>query len=170
MTMTVLITGATGRVGGNVLAGLLERDVPVRVTSVDPERAALPAGVEVLRADLSEPESLRPALAGVDRVFLYSRFRKPEPLLAVLREAGVGHVVFLSSSAAAEKPADETRFDGGAGMRWIESRIVASGLTYTFVRPDTFAANALFWRDQIRDTGSVALSYPESVQVPIHER
>jgi uncharacterized protein YbjT (DUF2867 family) len=167
--MTVLITGATGRVGGNVLAGLLERGVPVRVTSRDPGRATLPAGVAVARADLDDPESLRPALAGVDRVFLYSRFREPDPLLAVLRAAGVDHVVLLSASAAAvEKPAGG--FDGGGGMRWVEQRIIASGLTYTFVRPDTFAANALFWRDQIRDTGSVALPYPDSVQVPIHER
>jgi uncharacterized protein YbjT (DUF2867 family) len=169
ITMTVLITGATGSVGGNVLAGVLEHGVPVRVTSRDPSRAVFPPDVEVAQADLRDPESIRAAVAGVERVFLYPRFREPDQLMAVLRESGVEHVVLLSASAAAVEKSDGA-FDGGGGMRWVEQRIIASGLTYTFVRPDTFAANALFWRDSIRDSGSVALPYPESVQVPIHER
>jgi uncharacterized protein YbjT (DUF2867 family) len=99
--MTVLITGGTGNVGGNVVAGLLERGVPVRVTSRDPSQAILPAGVEVARADLTDPDSLRPALAGVDCVFLYPRIDDPDALVTVLSQAGVGHVVLLSTSAAA---------------------------------------------------------------------
>jgi len=165
--MTVLITGATGNVGGNVLAGLLERGVPVRVTSRDPSRAVLPPGVEVMRADLTDPQTLRPALTGVERVFLYPRFREPEPVAALLREAGVAHVVLVSASAAA---AEGPEFDGGNPMRWFERTFAASGLAYTFLRPDTFAANALFWRDDVRTHGAVPLPYPDSAQAPIHER
>jgi uncharacterized protein YbjT (DUF2867 family) len=167
--MTVLITGATGNVGGNVVAGLLERGVPVRVTSRNPGQAILPVGVEVAQADLTDPDSLRPALAGVDRVFLYPRIDDPDALVTVLREAGVEHVVLLSSSAAA---ADVPENDvNGASFLWrIERPVVASGLTYTFLRPDTFAANASMWRDTIKASGTVGLPYPDSVQVPIHEK
>jgi uncharacterized protein YbjT (DUF2867 family) len=167
ITMTVLISGATGNVGGHVLTALLERGVPVRATSRDPQTAALPAGVEVLKADLTDLDSLRGALDGVERVFLYPRFREPEALTTVLQKAGVSHVVLMSASAAAN---EGTEFDGGGPMRWFERTIAASGLTYTFLRPDTFAGNALFWRDTIRAESAVALPYPDSVQAPIHER
>lgn len=167
--MTVLITGATGNVGGSVLAALRACGVPVRATSRDPGGARLPAGVEVVRADLAEPDSLRPALAGVDRVFLYARTGDPEALVAVLVAAGVEHVVLLSSaSAAADGATDDV--NGATFVRAIERPLAASGLTCTFLRPDTFAGNASTWRRTIRDTGTVALPYPDSVQVPIHER
>jgi uncharacterized protein YbjT (DUF2867 family) len=167
--MTVVITGATGNVGGNVVAGLLEHGVPVRVTSRDPGAAAFADGVEVARADLTEPESVRAALAGADRVFLYPRTRDPEALVAALSESGVGHVVLLSASAvAAEDPADD--FNGGGFLRWFEGLIAGSGLTYTFLRPDTFAGNAAEWRHTIKADGTVPLPYPESAQAPIHEK
>ncbi|MBC6459533.1 NAD(P)H-binding protein [Actinomadura sp. HBU206391] len=168
--MTVVITGATGNVGGNVVAGLLERGVPVRVTSRDPGGAVFPAGVEVARADLTEPESLRAALVGAERVFLYPRTQDPDALVAVLPEAGVEHVVLLSASSAAEEEDAEDDFNRGGYLRGIERRLAASGLTYTFLRPDTFASNASVWRDTIKDSGTVPLPYPDSVQVPIHEK
>ncbi|MBC6464485.1 NAD(P)H-binding protein [Actinomadura alba] len=167
--MTVVITGATGNVGGNVVAGLLERGVPVRVTSRDPGGAVFPAGVEVAPADLTEPESLRAALVGADRVFLYPRMQDPDALVAVLSEAGVEHVVLLSSSAAAAEGVEDD-FNGGNLLRRIERPLAASGLTYTFLRPDTFAGNASAWRHTIRASGTVPLPYPDSVQVPIHEK
>lgn len=167
--MTVVVTGATGNVGGNVVAGLLARGVPVRVTSRDPDGAVFPAGVEVASADLTEPETLRAALVGAERVFLYPRTRNPDALVAVLSQAGVGQVVLLSASAvAAEDAADDV--NGGSFLRWFEQTIAASGLTYTFLRPDTFASNASMWRHTIRESGTVPLPYPESVQVPIHEK
>ncbi|WP_345432589.1 NAD(P)H-binding protein [Actinoallomurus vinaceus] len=167
--MTVVITGATGRVGGNVVDGLLERGIRVRVTSRNPSGAVFPAGVEVVRADLNEPESLRAALVGAERVFLYPRVQDPDALVAVLSEAGVEHVVLLSASSAAAEGVEDD-FNGASLLRRIERPLAASGLTYTFLRPDTFAANASGWRDTIRAGGTVPLPYPDSVQVPIHEK
>lgn len=169
--MTVVVTGAAGSVGGNVVTGLLERGVPVRVTSRDPDTAEFPDGVEVVSepVDLLEPETLLPALAGAERVFLYPYIPEPDTLVSVLTEAKIEHVVLLSSSAAARR-SEKDDYNGANFCRMVEEPIAASGMTYTFLRPDTFASNATSWRDTIKADGTVPLPYPDSVQVPIHEK
>jgi uncharacterized protein YbjT (DUF2867 family) len=62
----ILVIGATGNVGRNVVAGLPE----VRAMVRDPAKADLPEGVEVVRGDLFEPETVRAAAEGVEAVFL----------------------------------------------------------------------------------------------------
>ena len=68
--MTVLVTGATGNVGSQVVHDLRGRGVPVRAFVRDPERLAV--DVEAAVGDLSDPASIARALDGVDRVFLSS--------------------------------------------------------------------------------------------------
>ena len=65
MIPPVLVTGATGRIGGQVIDQLLDSGVPVRALVRTLPEAALPSGVEVVTGDLGEPESLDGALAGV---------------------------------------------------------------------------------------------------------
>ena len=60
----IVVTGATGNVGGEVVTALSARGQQVRAVVRDPERASLPAGVEVVRGDLELPESLTSSLAG----------------------------------------------------------------------------------------------------------
>jgi nucleoside-diphosphate-sugar epimerase len=55
----VLVTGATGHVGGQVVAQLLDAGVPVRVLARTPQNVNLPAEVEVVAGDLTRPETLR---------------------------------------------------------------------------------------------------------------
>ncbi len=66
----VLVTGATGRIGGEVVAGLLAAGAKVRALTRDPAAARLPAGVEVVAGDLTRPESLEAGLDNVAAVFL----------------------------------------------------------------------------------------------------
>ena len=66
----VLVTGATGRVGREVVNELLAAGVPVRALTRRPEAASLPAGVEVVAGDLTVPESLDASVQGVTSVFL----------------------------------------------------------------------------------------------------
>ena len=68
----ILIVGGTGNVGRHVVPALLEKGERVRVLTRDPERARglLGAGAEIVPGDLSEPSSVRPALEGVERVYL----------------------------------------------------------------------------------------------------
>lgn len=78
--MSVLVVGASGAVGGLVVAGLLERGEQVRATSRDPRRLTLPPQVPTHAADLDDPASFGPALEGVERVFLYADLHDPDAL------------------------------------------------------------------------------------------
>src|SRR5215218_11173959 len=66
----ILVTGATGRVGRQVVSQLLTTDVRVRALTRNPDAAGLPPEVEVVRGDLTVPETLDEGLDGVDAVFL----------------------------------------------------------------------------------------------------
>jgi uncharacterized protein YbjT (DUF2867 family) len=66
MDAPILVTGATGYVGGRLVAGLLDRDLRVRALARDPARARLPEGVEVAKGDVVSGDGLAEALAGVE--------------------------------------------------------------------------------------------------------
>jgi uncharacterized protein YbjT (DUF2867 family) len=165
--MSVLVVGASGAVGGLVVTRLLERGERVRATSRRPQKLTLPEQVEVMAADLNDPSSLAPALEGVERVFLYADLDAPEELAAQLARSGARHVVLLSSSAVT-LPGAEEDFNGARLLR-VERAIEASGLNFTFLRPNGFASNASRWRWGITAESAVPLPYPDAVQVPIHE-
>lgn len=165
--MSVLVVGASGAVGGLVVAGLLERGEQVRATSRDPRRLALPPHVGTFTADLDDPASFGPALEGVERVFLYADLHDPEALVAQLARSGVRHVVLLSSSAVTEPGAEED-YNGARFLR-VERAIDAAGLDRTFLRPGGFAGNAARWSWGVRADSAVPLPYPEAVQAPVHE-
>lgn len=165
--MSVLVVGASGAVGGLVVAGLLERGERVRATSRDPRKLSLPDEVDVLRADLNDPASFGPVAEGVDRVFLYADLDDPDPLIARLVRSGVKHVVLLSS-ASVTYPGAESDFNGSRFLR-IERAVEASGLDHTFLRPGGFASNAARWSWSVKGRSAVPLPYPDAVQVPIHE-
>ncbi|HSB34510.1 MAG TPA: NAD(P)H-binding protein, partial [Nitrospirota bacterium] len=69
--MKILVIGGTGMVGSLVVSGLLRQAVPLRVMSHSPDKLKkLPAGVEGVRADLDDPDTLSAAFDKIDRVFL----------------------------------------------------------------------------------------------------
>lgn len=165
--MSVLVVGASGAVGGLIVAGLLEHAERVRATSRRPQKLSLPAHVDVRAADLDDPPTLAPALDGVDRVFLYADVGNPEAVVAQLALAEIRHVVLLSSSSVT-LPGAEEDFNGARFLR-VERAIESSGLSYTFLRPGGFAGNASRWSWSVRGDSPVPLPYPDAVQVPIHE-
>lgn len=165
--MSVLVVGASGAIGGRVVAGLLERGEQVRATSRDPRRLTLPEGVETRAVDLDDAASFERALDGVDRVFLYADLDDPDTLIAPLSRSQVERVVLLSSSATTF-PGAERDFNGSRFLR-VERAIEAAGTDYTFLRPGGFAANAARWSWSVRRANAVPLPYPDAVQAPIHE-
>ncbi len=69
--MKVLVTGATGTVGGEVVKALLQRGADVRaLTRKQPRPGTFPGAVEIALGDLSDPVSVAEAIKGVDELFL----------------------------------------------------------------------------------------------------
>lgn len=99
--MTILVTGATGTIGRQVINQLVQRGVSVRAFVRDPAKANFPASVSVVKGDLMDPDSLRGAFSGVTAFFLLNvvtpdEFTQALIALNVAKEAGVERVVYLS--------------------------------------------------------------------------
>jgi uncharacterized protein YbjT (DUF2867 family) len=153
--MSTLVIGGTGNVGGGVVRRLLERGETPRVMTRSPEKfASLPAGCEVVVGDLTRPETLPPALAGVERLVLITALSPTEAeegsaAVAAARKAGVRLVVFLSVhdvESCPEAPHFKSKID-------IEKQIVASGIPSVVVMPNNFYQNDLFYQQALTEYG-----------------
>jgi uncharacterized protein YbjT (DUF2867 family) len=163
----ILVTGATGNVGRHVLSQAVAAGAKVRALTRRPDSADLP-GVDVVGGDLARPETVAPALAGVDAMFLVAAYGGAGTVVDAAVRAGVRHIVFLSSASVRDDLAEQDN-EIAAHHAAIEQEIAASGLEWTFVRPGGFATNALRWAPQIRATGTVRGPYADAAQAPIHE-
>lgn len=168
----ILVTGATGRVGRQVVSQLLATDARVRALTRNPDAAGLPSEVEVVRGDLTAPAELDGCLDGVDAVFLVwtaSADAVPAAVDRISRHAR--RIVFLSSPHQTPHPLFQQPNPLAKMHADIERSIEASGLRWTFLRPGMFAANALFWwAPRIRSGDVVRWPYAEAPTAPIHER
>jgi uncharacterized protein YbjT (DUF2867 family) len=159
----IVVTGATGNVGRALVDRLLAAGRPVRALTRDPQRAALPAGAEVVRFRPDDPAAL---FGGATALFLYAQAGTPD-LLQAARAHGVRHVVLLSSGIVQEG-ADETH-PIHVMHATAEQQIRDSGLDWTFLRPNAFATNALQWAPQIRAGNTVRGVFADGLSAPIHE-
>jgi uncharacterized protein YbjT (DUF2867 family) len=164
----VLVVGATGAIGGYVLSGLAEHGIPVRAGVRNPAKVEFPEQVEVVPMDLSQPETFKSALQGIEKVFLYAHAATAEEFAKVAEDTGVNHVVLLSSQAA-ESERWEEEFNSRR-HREAELPLERSGLGWTFLRPGSFDSNTLYWAKSIQQERLVPMAYPEAQMVPIHER
>ena len=171
----ILIIGATGNVGRQVLSQLPATGVRVRALARNPHTAGLPPHVDVVRGDLTVAETLDECLDGVDAVFLVW-CATPAAVTPAL-ERIVRHtqrIVFLSSPYKTAHPFFQRGQPNpvAALHAEIERLIETSGRQWTFLRPGMFAANALrWWAPQIRAGGDV-VRWPHlaAPTAPIHER
>jgi uncharacterized protein YbjT (DUF2867 family) len=168
----ILVTGASGNVGGQVLAQLLNRGVAVRAMTRNPEAASLPEGAQVMRGDLTDLASLEACLDGVEAIFLMWPFRGAEPMAGILDviKRHARRLVLLSSGAVQDGLAPEEHTNHvGRSHAEVERLLTESSLTWTVLRPSTFAANALWWADQIRAGDTVAGPYGAVPMAMLHE-
>lgn len=164
----ILVTGATGHVGREVVGQLVDEGAAVRAVSRHPSAADLPRGVDVVGADLAEPRSLRPYLDGVEAVFLVWPFVTAGPA-AELLDLVPGRVVYLSSEGVPDDPAEAA--DGITSMHaTLERLITQRGKAWTFLRPTGFATNTLDWAAQIRAGNVVRAPFGTLARPLIHER
>ncbi|MEU6878912.1 NAD(P)H-binding protein [Streptomyces sp. NPDC046712] len=164
--MTILITGARGKVGHAILSRLHSAGLTVRAASARPAQLTVPAGVETAELGLDRPETFAPALRDVRQVFLYPEPAGIHDLIKAAESAGVEHVVLLSSASVLGPDAEKDPLAGHSLK--VERALAASNLTSTFLRPDAFASNSLGWAWFIGNSEPVQLAYPDAHIAPIH--
>ncbi len=152
--MTILVIGATGRVGRHVVEQLVARDASVRVLTRDPTKAAFPAGVDVAKGDLLDIDFLRAAFVGVRTLFLLNavtgdEFTQAIVTLNVAREAGVDRVVYLSVFDA-DRAVNVPHFAVKSGA---ERMLEAMNFGATILRPTYFIDNEAMVKDVILQHG-----------------
>ncbi|WP_043625688.1 NAD(P)H-binding protein [Nonomuraea candida] len=157
--MTFLVTGATGTVGRQIVAQLVERGLPVRALTRNPAAARLPDGVEVACGDLTSPRTLVPALEGVAGLHLITfggddgaDLETGPEIVELAARAGVARISVLTGW-------EETS---------VERALREANAAWTQVWCAEFMANAYDWLESIRDEGVVRVfgNHPSAV---VHE-
>jgi uncharacterized protein YbjT (DUF2867 family) len=158
MATQILVTGATGQVGGAIAASLAAARVGVRALVRNPDKsdALRKAGVEVAVGDLEKPHTLAGALEGITRVVLSS---SPDPQQVELqdnmvdeaRRAGVRHIVKISAIGAGP----QAPYSLGRWHHQTEKAVEASGLAWTHLRPHSFMQNFLMSVPTIQKDGKI---------------
>jgi NAD(P)H dehydrogenase (quinone) len=149
----IVVTAATGQLGRHVVDGLREQGVKfvagARNTAVD-------LGVEVRELDYSRPETIEKALQGAEKVLLISssevgqRVAQHTAVVEVAKKAGVQHIVYTSAPHA-----DTTSLVLAPEHKATEEAILASGLTYTFLRNGWYHENYVDTIKQAAGTGEI---------------
>lgn len=161
----ILVTGATGNIGSALVRQLHGAGgSPVRGLTRDAVRASFPDGVEAVEGDLARPASLKSALDGVRSLFLVPGMGADADVLTAARQAGVEHVVLVSSITVRTHPhlpaADENLA--------VERLLRDSGMSWTILRPTQFASNALWWAESIREHRSIRVPYADIGLPAVH--
>jgi uncharacterized protein YbjT (DUF2867 family) len=148
--MTILVTGATGTVGRQVVEQLVKRGADVRALVRDPAKAHFPAGVTVAQGDLLDVDALRGAFSGVSTLFLLNavvsdEFTQALIALNVARKAGVERIVYLSVIHS-DLYVNVPHFAGKFG---VERMIEQMGFNATILRPAYFINNDLTIKDVV---------------------
>lgn len=152
----IVVTGATGTIGRELVRLLSRQDVAVRAITRDSERGEELPGVEWVEADLADWEGLPESFRGGDRLFLLTgntedmvRLQKNAVDAAV--EAGVERVVKLSALGAT----DHSKSVIGLWHHNVERFVRHSGLEWTVLRPHHFMQNVLDPKVFDREHGTV---------------
>ncbi|MGW2631638.1 NAD(P)H-binding protein [Streptomyces chattanoogensis] len=164
--MTLLITGARGKVAQAITGRLHSAGLTVRAASANPAELTVPDGVEVAELALDRPETFDSALRDVRQVFLYPEPAGIHELVKAAEAAGVEHVVLLSSSSVLGPDAENDPLAGHSLQ--VERALADSDLTCTFLRPDAFASNSLGWAYFLGRSMPIQLAYPDAHIAPIH--
>jgi uncharacterized protein YbjT (DUF2867 family) len=153
----ILVTGATGNVGSEVTKLLIAQGVPFRAMVRSPEetkRVPVGTGTDIVVADFDDPATLPPALAEVERAFLLTNSSEraeaqQRAFVLAAQGAGVRQIVKQSQWAASlNSPVRFLRYHAV-----VEDAIRASGMAYTFLRPNLFMQGLLAFRASIVQEG-----------------
>jgi uncharacterized protein YbjT (DUF2867 family) len=159
--MTILVTGATGTVGGHLVEQLLSAGHQVRALTRDPAKADLPAGAEVVAGNLADADSLSAAFDGVSAAHLisfnaadFSPLTNGQEIVDLAKKSGVRKVTVLK---------------GDVQKSPIEETVEAGGLEWTHLAPVEFMSNTLGWAESSRTENVVREGYANMKSAMVHE-
>lgn len=161
-----LIFGATGNVGGEIVAQLHQQGHAVRALVRNPVKARFPEGVELAVGDLDDAESMTAAARGVDAIFFMQVAPDPaqaEKFIQAAKTAGVTRVVLLSSIGTRLEPKPII----GAGIAARDEVFRRSSLEVTYLCANALSSNALWWADSIASEGRVVDATDPGKVVPV---
>jgi uncharacterized protein YbjT (DUF2867 family) len=160
MEHKILVTGATGTVGGQLVRQLVAAGHQVRALTRNAMRANFPAGVEVVVGDLTNPQSFAQAFKGITGLHLitfdgatFGPLQNGEEIVALAKKAGVKRVTVL--------------LGGEKGS--VQEALEASDLCWTYIQPLEFMSNMVEWADSIRAEGTVREPYRNRRTAIVHE-
>ncbi|WP_214408056.1 SDR family oxidoreductase [Pseudonocardia lacus] len=160
----IVVTGATGNVGRPLVDALAAAGE--RVTAVSRHPAPVPAGVRHRRADLADPDALRPLLDGADALYVLvsgaGAHVDGDALLDAAKAGGVRRVVLQSSQAVGTRPGAPSH----APLAALEDALRGSDLEWTVLRPGGFASNAFAWAESVRARRAVVAPFGD-VALPV---
>jgi uncharacterized protein YbjT (DUF2867 family) len=150
--MTILVTGSTGSIGRQVVEGLASRGAQVHALTRQPDKAKLPQGVRAVAGDMTDVESMRAALKGVDTLFLLNAVVADEvtqalSTLGLAREAGIERIVYFSVYHS-DLFTDVPHF---TGKYTVERTIEQFNLPATVLRPSYFMQNDAGMKDALQN-------------------
>ncbi|WP_067547681.1 SDR family NAD(P)-dependent oxidoreductase [Nocardia crassostreae] len=146
----IVITGATGTIGGEVVRQLAARGERVRAVARNPERAQFPTEVEVVRGDYTDTTSMAAAFDGAEAVFVVGLLGPEfvdldQALIRAARDAGARRIVKLSAIGTGDPGLGRVGTWHMPGERVVRE----SGVAWTILRPSSFASNTLSWAQPI---------------------
>jgi uncharacterized protein YbjT (DUF2867 family) len=169
----ILVTGATGRVGGRLVESLLKLGKPVKALARNPQKAAsLQAlGAAVFLGDLNQPDCLEEALRGCDRLIsippnTLNQAEQEIKLFQTAQQANIRRIVKLSTvKSELESPCQFFRQHAIA-----EQYLKQSGCEFTIVQSNSFMQNFLWFAGEIRTRGTLSLPMRDAKTAPIDIR
>ena len=158
--MKILVAGATGTIGRQIVEQLVQSGHQVRALTRNPSKANFSTDVEVVAGDLTDPASLVSAFEGVNSLRLikiggdnYADLETGREIIAMAEKAGVQRITVLM----------------GGSKGALEEAVEASSLAWTFLQPVEFMANVLEWAPSIRSEGAVSLPFGSRKTAIVHE-
>lgn len=164
----ILLTGATGTVGSELVKQLQEAGVPFRALLRSPEKGQGWKGAEVVKGDLSDLASVNAAMKGITTLFLLTMAdpATEEAVISAAKAAGVKKVVKISAMGASpDSPITLAR-----GHARAERFLTESGLRFVVLRPGMFAQNFLNQTEGLKKTGRYFGAYGTGRIAPIDAR